>query len=301
MDLVPAEQLGFVAPEKAAEPPLVIPVTAPLRTGKRAVVYVKLPDRQQPTFEGREVLLGYRAGDHYLVRHGLEEGEEVVTKGNFKIDSALQIQARPSMMSPEGGATTAAHRHGDAPVESGQADDHAADEAGPIPVPSGFRTSLSPLYEAYLQAADALAADDFARARKALGEMPQAVAQVDVDLLESGALDRWRAARADLDQAFQGEREPSDIADLRQRFETVSGTVLGLVASFGHALGEPLYQAFCPMAFQNKGASWLQAGETIANPYFGDTMLRCGEIREEFPPAVPADERQHPEGGHDEE
>ena len=44
--------------------PLVIPASAPLITGKRAVVYVRLPDRQQPTFEGREVVLGPRAGDY---------------------------------------------------------------------------------------------------------------------------------------------------------------------------------------------------------------------------------------------
>jgi len=74
------------------------------------VVYVELPDREQPTFEGREVLLGRRAGDFYVVRHGLEEGDLVVTNGNFKIDSALQIQAKPSMMSPEGGV--AANRQG---------------------------------------------------------------------------------------------------------------------------------------------------------------------------------------------
>ena len=33
---------------------------------------------------------------------GLMEGDMVVTKGNFKIDSALQIQAKPSMMNPTG-------------------------------------------------------------------------------------------------------------------------------------------------------------------------------------------------------
>ena len=45
--------------------------------------------------------LGPRAGEHYLVKEGLAEGELVVKKGNFKIDSALQIQAKPSMMSAE--------------------------------------------------------------------------------------------------------------------------------------------------------------------------------------------------------
>ena len=82
--------------------PLVIPASAPLLTGKRAVVYVQVPDQDRPTFEGREVVLGPRAGDAYIVVSGLAEGEMVVTKGNFKIDSALQIQAKPSMMSPGG-------------------------------------------------------------------------------------------------------------------------------------------------------------------------------------------------------
>ena len=40
-----------------------------------------------------EVVLGSRAGDYYLVREGVTEGQIVVTNGNFKIDSALQIQA----------------------------------------------------------------------------------------------------------------------------------------------------------------------------------------------------------------
>ena len=45
-----------------------------------------------PTFEGREVTLGPRAGAWYLVREGLAEGEEVVVRGAFKLDSELQIR-----------------------------------------------------------------------------------------------------------------------------------------------------------------------------------------------------------------
>jgi len=80
---------------------LVIPATAPLITGRRAVVYVRDPEREVPTFEGREILLGPRAGDWYVVADGLRAGEEIVSQGAFKIDSALQIQAKPSMMQPE--------------------------------------------------------------------------------------------------------------------------------------------------------------------------------------------------------
>ncbi len=82
--------------------PLVIPASAALVTGKRAVVYVEIVGMDRPTFEGREVVLGTRAGDYYVVASGLVEGERVVTEGNFKIDSALQIRAKPSMMNPEG-------------------------------------------------------------------------------------------------------------------------------------------------------------------------------------------------------
>jgi len=84
-------------------PPLLIPASAPLITGKRAIVYVRIPDTEIPRFEGREVILGPRAGDRYVVVSGLQEGELVVVNGAFKIDSAMQIQAKPSMMSPEGG------------------------------------------------------------------------------------------------------------------------------------------------------------------------------------------------------
>ena len=98
MPLVRAEELGYVD-DAPALAPLVIPASAPLITGRRAVVYIEVLDAEQPTYEGREVVLGPRAGEYYLVRSGLKEGERVVVKGNFKIDSAMQIQAKPSMMS----------------------------------------------------------------------------------------------------------------------------------------------------------------------------------------------------------
>jgi len=111
MDLVRTESLGYVASEPAGEPPLVIPASAPLITGKRAVVYVRKGDTEIPTFEGREVVLGPKAGRYYLIESGLQAGEQVVTRGSFKIDSALQIQAKPSMMSPQGMHAPARQHH----------------------------------------------------------------------------------------------------------------------------------------------------------------------------------------------
>jgi Cu(I)/Ag(I) efflux system membrane fusion protein len=101
---------------RGGESPLVIPATAPLLTGERAVVYVEVEDTDKPTYEGREVVLGPRAGDYYIVLSGLHEGERVVVEGAFKIDSALQIRAKPSMMNPEGA--------GDSDAAAGQSGHH---------------------------------------------------------------------------------------------------------------------------------------------------------------------------------
>ena len=103
MDLVPAEQLGLIPDSDLAKEVLLIPVSAALRTGPRAVVYVKIGDEDGPKFEGREVVLGARVGDQFIVHTGLSEGELVVSRGAFKLDSELQIKAKPSMMNPNAG------------------------------------------------------------------------------------------------------------------------------------------------------------------------------------------------------
>lgn len=103
MDLVPANELGFIPDPDAAPEPLLIPASAVLKTGNRAVVYVRLKGGDGPVFEGREIVLGPRVGDQYIVESGLSQGELVVTRGAFKLDSELQIRAKPSMMNPEAG------------------------------------------------------------------------------------------------------------------------------------------------------------------------------------------------------
>jgi len=88
--------------DKTDSGPLIIPLSAPLITGKRSVVYVAVAG-EEGVFEGREVVLGPKAKDHYVVLEGLKEGDQVVVNGNFKIDSAVQILARPGMMEMKDG------------------------------------------------------------------------------------------------------------------------------------------------------------------------------------------------------
>jgi len=121
MDLLPAESLGFVATEHPQPDPLLVPRSAVLQTGDRALVYVRLPEEPTPAFEGRQIILGPGVGNDLIVREGLSEGELVVTRGAFKLDSELQIKGKPSMMNPAAG------------LEERPADEAAADLLGQWP------------------------------------------------------------------------------------------------------------------------------------------------------------------------
>jgi len=105
---------------------LLIPTSAILWTGKRAVVYVKVPDRSNPTFAYREINLGPEAGNFYVVESGLNEGEEIAVNGVFKIDAAAQLAGKPSMMNPEGGKVSTGHDHGSTPMSDEEMEEHAS-------------------------------------------------------------------------------------------------------------------------------------------------------------------------------
>jgi Cu(I)/Ag(I) efflux system membrane fusion protein len=254
MDLVTTESLGYVV-DTPDEAPLVIPASAPLITGIRAVVYVRLPDKEKPTFEGRQVTLGPRAGEHYLVKEGLAEGELVVTKGNFKIDSALQIQAKPSMMSAESG-----HKH------------------EIIEVSDEFRVQIRAVVEKYLSLHEALAGDDMGLAATAAKSATESLSQVDMSLLSGEPHNVWMARNAGMSKALGAIQNAADIDAARKAFETLSNELIAVVEQFGIPETQQLYRIHCPMAFNKKGADWLQADKDIRNPYFGASMPNCGEI-----------------------
>ena len=67
---------------------LAIPEESVMDSGTRKIVYVVKADR----FAAREVTLGARAGEFYEVLGGLEEGEEVITSGNFLIDAESKLK-----------------------------------------------------------------------------------------------------------------------------------------------------------------------------------------------------------------
>lgn len=269
MPLVTAESLGYVGRDlKATDKPLVIPATAPLLTGKRAIVYVELPGKDKPTFEGREIVLGRRAGDYYLVKHGLSEGERVVTRGNFKLDAELQIRAKPSMMTPGGDGDGGEHAHHDGHSIS------ALRTVNP-----DFKQQLGVVVDGYLAVQTALAADDHGAAIDAAQEAQSAFSKVDMGLVIGDDHTDWMRLAGDLKSLLVAVENADGIKPARAQFALLSEQLIAVVTRFG-VPGEPLYKAWCPMAFDNRGASWIQSGREINNPYFGAMMLRCGEIKE---------------------
>lgn len=397
MDLVPAADLGYVPEERLPqEAPLVIPASAALMTGTRAIVYVELPDAERPTYEGREVVLGPRAGDEYIVLHGLSEGELVVAAGNFKIDSALQIQAKPSLMSPSGAPAAGEHDHaghvdeGDGPrgepgAESSEPASAGLSEAararlqlieriyatlgaaradgdvdrvrtefeelGAAVEETGMELFSGESHEHWMELAMRLSNDAYegaaarhaeaqaravaeldrtiARMRQRFGTRPEAPRPAELALSEvargrvqaawsaydalhaglaSDDVEAARAAAADLALAVEGleaRQLPADgraaWTELRRTVQaeapTIQGAGLdGVRASFERitaalevtvrtlGTGTAVHVMHCPMAFDGRGARWLQGSEELSNPYFGASMLRCGSTLEVLKP-----------------
>lgn len=66
----------------------------------------------------------------------------------------------------------------------------------------------------------------------------------------------------------------------REHFAILSKDVNDLLKTF--PAGQKLYQDFCPMYNDGKGAIWLSETKEIKNPYYGSKMLTCGSVKKEL-------------------
>ena len=139
--------------------------------------------------------------------------------------------------------------------------------------------SLIAVCKAYMGAGEALARDDHAEAVKSFRQLVSAVGQVDVGKLDETTRNSWNLAYEAILTASRKAIDTKDRAGIRVHFRDVSNSVLSFGREFEQALKKPLYKVHCPMAFDDEGASWLQADKKVANPYYGAEMLRCGTIK----------------------
>ncbi len=279
--------------DNATHPPLVIPASAPLITGTRAVVYVEENRADSDiVYQGREITLGPRVGDYYIVTSGLKEGERVVTNGAFKIDSELQIHAKQSMMSPDDGESGSAHNHGEQASTPNEKPNDESDKTSATAqeISAAAREGLTPVYDTYLQIQQNLADDDFAAASTHYYELQKRVGLVDMELFSGDSHKAWMGISANIFAEAKKGANAATIDESRTAFRDLSKAIIKLHDTFGHGSDKTLYLTFCPMAFGGEGGYWIQAVDTIYNPFYGSQMLRCGEIRQTYPPYSQKDE-----------
>ena len=124
---------------------------------------------------------------------------------------------------------------------------------------------LNAVYQHYIHLTTALVNSDAAEAKVAANAIEAGSRE-----MEGGSVIAAQASKI---------TNASDIEVQRAAYEVLSNNMIELVKKSGLSSGE-LYVDYCPMAFDDKGAAWLSNNKEIRNPYFGDKMLKCGEIKE---------------------
>lgn len=252
---------------------IVIPKSAIMWTGTRSVVYVKNANSQGVSFQLREVTLGPTLGSEYLIESGLKSGEEIAVHGTFSIDAAAQLAGKPSMMSPsdlfprsnqdhEGMHRTSARQTTSGKVHQ---------------LSSAQKKELSPIFEQYLALKDVLTQDNLAKSIANASQMLQNLKGVNMGIFKGDVHEDWMKYHESLSNSLEQIDKQSSIEDIRTLFLSISDEMIGIAESF-HPFEKPLYIQHCPMADNDRGADWLSLEENILNPYFGSSMLTCGEV-----------------------
>ena len=124
---------------------------------------------------------------------------------------------------------------------------------------------LGTAYEHYIHLKDALVASNAGEAKQAADALQKSLVA-----LSNGKKASDNAAKI---------AASTDLNEQRMVFSDLSNEMKSLVKEAKLASGV-LYVEYCPMANNNQGAFWLSNEKQIKNPYFGDSMLKCGSVKE---------------------
>ncbi len=259
---------------------ITVPATAVMWTGERSLVYVKTKPNE-PIFEMREVTLGTKNGDVYIIVEGLNNGDEIVTNGTFTVDAAAQLQGKKSMMNASGGKTMTGHE-GHMGMENTNGNtikDHLSMNKR-LEVSKKFKEQLNTVFENYVLVDKALVNDDAETAKQSSKTLQKSLEKMDMKLLKGNAHNHWMTLEKELKESANAIANTSDIKKQREHFIHLSAHLINAIKTFG--IDQKVYLDFCPMANNNEGAYWLSKEKEIRNPYFGKKMLDCGSIADEI-------------------
>ncbi|WP_294296235.1 DUF3347 domain-containing protein [uncultured Chryseobacterium sp.] len=126
---------------------------------------------------------------------------------------------------------------------------------------------ISKLYQNYIAIKSALASDDADKTSKAASEFIKTASAVDYKKVSEGNLNILRKDATAISEA-------RSITTQRETFMNLSDNMIALAKEY--KLSEsPVYVQYCPMA----DGSWLSDESKIANPYYGKSMLTCGNVK----------------------
>jgi len=258
---------------------LIIPSSAILWTGKRSVVYLKA-NSNEPIFKMLDVTLGNKVGDYYEIVEGLNAGDEIVTNGTFTVDAAAQLQGKKSMMNKDGGKTTTGHEgHLGMNETTSVKNENHLNRNERMSVSKDFQNQLKVVFNEYIKLKDALVKEDSKKGIAVSKKLLDNLLKVNMKLLEDKAAhNHWVSLEKEIKIAAMSISNTSNIKNQRNHFKHLSSNLVSALEVFG--INEKVYHQFCPMADANKGAYWLSKEEKVINPYFGDAMLTCGEVKQ---------------------
>lgn len=148
-----------------------------------------------------------------------------------------------------------------------QQDKKATANAGATDSSAVALTDTGKVYKAYLTLKDDLVKTDGKAAQKSAAALSESLGTIK-GCDEASELTKRMGAT-------------NDIKSQRILFLQVSQDIIPLVKGM-KSKSEPIYVAYCPMAGEGKGGYWLSAQKEIKNPYYGDEMMECGEVKEEI-------------------
>ncbi len=142
-------------------------------------------------------------------------------------------------------------------------------------------TPVKDIIAGYLQLKNALANDDGSAAATAGDAMTKAFQKFDKSTLTAVQKKAYEDVEDDArEHAEHIGKNAANVAHQREHFDMLSKDMYELVKTFGS--GQTLYQDYCPMFNEGKGATWISEVKEIKNPYLGKKMPTCGSVKEEL-------------------
>ncbi|MEJ7644804.1 MAG: DUF3347 domain-containing protein [Chryseolinea sp.] len=148
-------------------------------------------------------------------------------------------------------------------------------------VDANFQNQLANVFSSYVELKDAFVATDASKVTEEAKQTVEALAKVDMKLLSGAAHNDWMTYLSPIQSSLKEIQGSTEIEAQRKAFSNLSENLYKSVKAFG-LTGRDAFYDYCPMAFNNEGAYWLSDQQQIKNPYFGEKMLTCGEVKEKL-------------------